>query len=48
MAQQYLPDSLLGARFFDPSTNGRERALVEQWRALTRAENPDEPEPPVE
>jgi len=48
VAQQYLPDSLLGARFFDPSTNGRERALVEQWRALTRAENPDEPEPPVE
>ena len=48
VAQQYLPDSLLGARFFDPSTNGRERALVEQWRAVTRAENPDEPEPPVE
>jgi putative ATPase len=48
VAQQYLPDSLLGARFFDPSTNGRERALVEQWRAVTRAGNPDEPEPPVE
>jgi len=48
VAQQYLPDSLLGARFFDPSTNGRERALVEQWRAVTRAANPDEPEPPVE
>jgi putative ATPase len=48
VAQQYLPDALLGAGFFDPSTNGRERALVEQWRALTRAENPNEPKPPVE
>jgi len=48
VAQQYLPDSLRGAQFFDPTTNGRERALVEQWRAVTRAGDPDELEPPVE
>ena len=48
VAQQYLPDSLRGTQFFDPTTNGRERALVEQWRALTRTGDPDELEPPVE
>jgi putative ATPase len=33
--QQYLPDSLVGTHFFDPSDHGRERGLVEQWRART-------------
>ena len=46
--QQYLPDSQMGAVFFEPSDYGRERVLVEQWRARTRTGDGIEPAPPVE
>jgi putative ATPase len=46
--QQYLPDELEGATFFDPSHYGREGALVEQWRARTNRSHQDEPIAPVE
>ncbi len=48
VAQQYLPDSLVGSRFFDPSPYGRERALVEQWRARSQEVDSVDPEAPVE
>jgi putative ATPase len=31
--QQYLPDSLVGSTFYDPTAYGREQALVAQWRS---------------
>jgi putative ATPase len=37
--QQYLPASLVGQRYFDPSDYGREKALVEQWRAMVQRED---------
>ncbi|HEY5093094.1 MAG TPA: replication-associated recombination protein A [Acidimicrobiales bacterium] len=37
--QQYLPTSLVGQRYFDPSDYGREKALVEQWRAMVQRED---------
>jgi putative ATPase len=46
--QQYLPDRYLDATFFDPSTNGREGPLVEQWRVRTGRSHQDEPPAPVE
>ena len=30
--QQYLPDSLRDKRFYEPSDQGREREIAEQWR----------------
>jgi putative ATPase len=36
VAQTYLPEALLGARFYEPSDQGREQAIAErvkQWRA---------------
>lgn len=43
--QQYLPDTLADAVFYNPSDHGREGSLVEQWRLRNnRAQN----EPPVE
>jgi putative ATPase len=46
--QQYLPDELKAATFFDPSNYGREGALVEQWRARTNRSHQGEPAAPVE
>ena len=46
--QQYLPDRYVDATFFDPSTNGREGPLIEQWRARTSRSHQDEPPAPVE
>jgi putative ATPase len=48
VAQQYLPDGLVGSVFFDPSSYGRERAMVEQWRARRAEENPEPQVPKVE
>ena len=39
VAQQYLPDELVGSTFYEPSDHGRERVLVEQWRERTQAED---------
>ena len=46
--QQYLPDSLVGSHFFDPSGYGHEKDLVEQWRARTGAATAADQGPPVE
>jgi putative ATPase len=46
--QQYLPDSLVGSHFFDPSNYGREQALVEQWRARVQRDDAAKPDAPVE
>jgi putative ATPase len=46
--QTYLPASLLGSHFYEPSTYGAERALVEQWRDRTSTEDRDDLGPPVE
>ena len=48
VAQQYLPDSLLGTQFFEPSDYGREQEIVEQWRARINLDDQDNPGPPVE
>lgn len=32
VAQQYLPDALLGARYYRPTANGAEARLVARWR----------------
>ncbi len=48
VAQQYLPDGLVGRHFYDPSALGRERALVEQWRARMDLDDQDIPAPTVE
>ncbi len=48
VAQQYLPDSLVGSSFYDPSHYGRERALVEQWRATMSLDDQAKPGPTVE
>ncbi|MBK8481762.1 MAG: replication-associated recombination protein A [Proteobacteria bacterium] len=51
VAQQYLPDALIGQRFYQPSGNGREAAVAERLARLKAAgesaeapqEGPDEP-----
>jgi putative ATPase len=48
VAQQYLPDGLVGTTFFDPSTYGREQAIVAQWRARRGENNPEPQAPTVE
>jgi putative ATPase len=48
VSQQYLPDALVGQHYFDPSEYGREKALVEQWRATVQREDGSVAEPPVE
>ena len=35
VSQQYLPDALVGQRYYDPSEYGREKALVDQWRVTS-------------
>ena len=34
--QQYLPDAIRGKRFYEPSDQGRERAIAEEWRRRRR------------
>jgi putative ATPase len=46
--QQYLPDALRDATFFDPSSHGREADLVARWRRTTHRSDQGEPGPPVE
>jgi putative ATPase len=46
--QQYLPDSLVGSHFFEPSAYGHEKDLVEQWRARTGPATAADQGPPVE
>jgi putative ATPase len=48
VAQQYLPDALVGQHYYDPSDYGRERALVEQWRVMVQREDEAKSAPPVE
>ena len=48
VAQQYLPDGLVGQSFFDPSEYGREQALVANWRARTDAQDVAQSGPTVE
>ena len=48
VAQEYLPASVAGASFYEPSSLGREAALVDAWRARMRSGEPSHPEPPVE
>jgi putative ATPase len=46
--QEYLPTALVGQRYFDPSDYGREKALVEQWRAMVQREDERNSDSPVE
>ncbi len=48
VAQQYLPDGLVGQHFFDPSEYGREQALVERWRRRVDGEEQASEGPTVE
>jgi putative ATPase len=48
VAQQYLPDALVGQHYYDPSAYGREKALVDQWRATVQREDEDDSGSPVE
>jgi putative ATPase len=46
--QQYLPASQVGQQYYDPSDYGREKALVEQWRAMMAREDGGNSTSPVE
>jgi putative ATPase len=48
VSQQYLPDALVGQRYYDPSEYGREKALVDQWRVTVQREDEGNSEAPVE
>ena len=48
VAQQYLPDPLVGATFFEPSVHGAELATVRDWRARTNRQDPGTTGSPVE
>ena len=48
VSQQYLPDALVGQRYYDPSEYGREKALVDQWRVTVQREDEVNSEAPVE
>ncbi|HZR00270.1 MAG TPA: replication-associated recombination protein A [Chloroflexota bacterium] len=39
VAQQYLPDDLIGTRYYEPTANGAEREITEHLRSL-RGEDP--------
>ena len=46
VAQQYLPDALVGRRFYEPSEEGYEREVkesVERWRTGTSGEASSRP-----
>src|SRR3954470_19864176 len=44
--ETYLPDEIAGARFYEPTQQGLEKAIGERLRRL-RGELPSEPEPPA-
>jgi putative ATPase len=46
--QTYLPDALVGQRFYEPSNYGREGSLAHEWRKRTGQSNPGDSEAPVE
>ena len=48
VSQSYLPESLAGTSFYEPSTNGRERESALQWRTRTSSATSKDPVPPVE
>ena len=48
VSQSYLPESLAGTSFYEPSTNGRERESALQWRTRTSSATSEDPVPPVE
>ncbi len=48
VSQSYLPESLVGTSFYEPSTNGRERESALQWRTRTSGATSKDPVPPVE
>jgi putative ATPase len=48
VSQQYLPDGLVGSVFYEPTSYGRESAIVEQWRERTRLEDSEPQDPSVE
>jgi putative ATPase len=46
--QDYLPDALLGTRFYESSDNGRESMTASQWRERTSGASSRDEAPPVE
>lgn len=48
VAQSYLPDALVGTRYYDPSAYGRERDIALSWRQRTSDSTSKESGPPVE
>ena len=48
VAQQYLPDDLIGTSFYDPSAYGRERDAALAWRQRTSETPSKDSGPPVE
>ena len=46
--QQYLPDAQVGEHYYQPSSHGREQALVQQWRERTQREDRPATDAPVE
>jgi len=46
--QTYLPASLVGTHFYEPSDHGREDATARNWHARKGAPGPARVEPPVE
>jgi len=46
--QNYLPESLVGSRFYEPTELGEEAVTAQRWRARTRDEPPWSATPPVE
>jgi putative ATPase len=46
VAQQHLPDALVGRRYYTPGTVGRERELAARLEALRRASPPPKEPPP--
>jgi putative ATPase len=43
LAQQYLPDELVGTRYYRPTANGAEARLVARWMERTGAVHAGEP-----
>ncbi len=48
VAQEYLPEALVGQEFFSPSANGNEPATVAKWRSRQRGEDQNNTGSPVE
>lgn len=46
--QDYLPENLVGSRFYEPTELGEEALTAERWRARTHGEPPRSATPPVE